>query len=235
MARISTYNIDQKVVAEDKWIGTDSNGAITKNFSAQGVANFLNEASAIAIAGQNNFFFQTDLSNGRSDGTISFTNGGGANTAFNVLTTIKFSKYSSAGTMILNYLQTLIGRDVFIVQTDNTNNFGVYKLLSFTQDILAPNFYDATFQLVGSNGALLLNKFYAFAIYPELPIPDKNYVFTQNTPSTLWQINHNLNKRPSVTAVNVNNIVVYGDVTYIDDNNLTIQFNAGFSGKAYLN
>ena len=235
MARISTYNIDQKVVAEDKWIGTDSNGAITKNFSAQGVANFLNEAGAIAIAGQNNFFFQTDLSNGRSDGTISFTNGGGVNTAFNVLTTIKFSKYSSSGTMVLDYLQTLVNRNVFIAQTDNVNNFGVYKLLTFTQDLLAPNFYDATFQLVESHGALLLNKFYVFAVYPELSVPDKNYVFIQNAPSVLWTINHNLNKRPSVSVVNINNIMVYGDVTYIDDNNLTIEFSAGFSGKAYLN
>jgi hypothetical protein len=166
MARISTYNIDQKVVAEDKWIGTDSNGAITKNFSAQGVANFLNEAGAIAVAGQNNFFFQTDLSNGRSEGTISFTNGGGVNTAFNILTTIKVSKYASSGNIVLNYLETLVDKAVFIAQTDNVNNFGVYKLLSLDQDLLEPDFYNAVFQTIEANGSLLSNKFYVFSVYP---------------------------------------------------------------------
>jgi hypothetical protein len=31
------------------------------------------------------------------------------------------------------------------------------------------------------------------------------------------------------------NTMVVGEVTYTNTNNLTIQFSAGFSGKAYLN
>ena len=64
---------------------------------------------------------------------------------------------------------------------------------------------------------------------------DKTFVYTQNTPSGVWAIQHNLNKFPSVSVVNINNILMYGEVTYIDTNNLTVTFSGGFSGKAYMN
>lgn len=64
---------------------------------------------------------------------------------------------------------------------------------------------------------------------------DKTYIYVQAVPSVLWNINHNLNKFPSVSVVNINNVLLYGEVTYIDSNNLTIAFSAGFSGKAYMN
>jgi hypothetical protein len=64
---------------------------------------------------------------------------------------------------------------------------------------------------------------------------DKDFVFTQGTPSATWTIQHNMDKLPAVAAVNNNNMIVYGDVLYVDSNNLTITFSGGFSGKAYLN
>lgn len=179
MARISTYSSDTNVMSQDKWIGTDSNGSVTKNFTAQSIADFLNNTSAVAIAGQNNFFFQTDLSNGRAQGTISFTSGGGSNTAFASLTTIKVSKYANSGYVVLNYLQTLVNQAVFVAQTDNVNNFGIYKLLTLEQDTLEPEFYNATFQLIQSHGALLQNHFYTFSVYPGFI----SYPFTVPTPT----------------------------------------------------
>ena len=64
---------------------------------------------------------------------------------------------------------------------------------------------------------------------------DKDFVFTQGVPSATWTIQHNMDKLPAVSAVNNNNMVVYGNVVYVDNNNLTITFSGGFSGKAYLN
>lgn len=58
MARISSYIIDTAVTLLDKWIGTDSAGGVTKNFTAQSIANLFNEKSAIGVTGQNNFFFK---------------------------------------------------------------------------------------------------------------------------------------------------------------------------------
>ena len=64
---------------------------------------------------------------------------------------------------------------------------------------------------------------------------DKTFEFTQAVPSATWSIQHGLGKFPSVSVANNNNILMYGNITYIDNNNLTINFSAGFSGKAYLN
>ena len=70
------------------------------------------------------------------------------------------------------------------------------------------------------------------------PIPiegDKTYVFTQQTASDSWLVNHNLNKYPSVTVVDSGNNIVMGEVIYLNANSLTINFNNMFSGKAYIN
>lgn len=64
---------------------------------------------------------------------------------------------------------------------------------------------------------------------------DKTFVYTQRAPSATWQIQHNLNKYPSVSIVDSADSVVIGDVEYIDLNNLIVSFSSGFSGMAYLN
>ena len=64
---------------------------------------------------------------------------------------------------------------------------------------------------------------------------DAAFSFLQDSPSNTWTINHNLNKHPSVTVVDSGQNVVYGEVQYTDTNNLTVSFNATFSGNAYLN
>lgn len=64
---------------------------------------------------------------------------------------------------------------------------------------------------------------------------DKNFVFNQGMPSTFWQIQHNLDKYPSVTVIDSSGEVMEGAVDYVDKDNLTITFSAGFSGKATLN
>lgn len=64
---------------------------------------------------------------------------------------------------------------------------------------------------------------------------DKNYVHIQATASALWDITHNMAKRPSVSVVDSAGTMVEGDVMYVSDNELTISFQGAFSGKAYLN
>ena len=64
---------------------------------------------------------------------------------------------------------------------------------------------------------------------------DKTFEFTQGVPSTTWNIQHNLNKFPSITVIDTADTVVTGEYTYIDNNNVTLTFSAGFAGKAYLN
>lgn len=64
---------------------------------------------------------------------------------------------------------------------------------------------------------------------------DKNYFHDQGTPSASWTIQHNMNKFPSVTVIDTGGNEVEGDVFYVDQNNLTINFNGQFSGTATLN
>ena len=236
MARISSYPTDQNIVGSDKVIGTDNAGAITKNYTLAGISDWMNAEGTIGIAGQNNFFFQTvNGDEGRLPGSISFEAYGGANTAFSAVSTLRFSQESVADTVIINYLLTLVGRTVLLARLDNLNNFGVYKLVSLTQSVSEPEFYDAVFTLLVANGNLTANKYYGFAVYPELAASDKNYVFIQSAPSATWTITHNLGKFPSVSVVDSGNTTVYGDIDYIDENSLTITFSAAFGGKAYMN
>lgn len=67
------------------------------------------------------------------------------------------------------------------------------------------------------------------------PAGGTTYTFTQGTPSALWTIVHNLGKFPSVSVVDSAESIVQGAVTYINSNQLSIQFSAPFSGQAFLN
>ena len=65
---------------------------------------------------------------------------------------------------------------------------------------------------------------------------DANYVHDQGTTASIWNVQHNLGKKPSVTVVSSTDAVVYGIVEYIDNNNVKLTFESGaFSGKAYFN
>mgnify|MGYP006103932779 FL=1 len=64
---------------------------------------------------------------------------------------------------------------------------------------------------------------------------DKNYLHDQGVVSAVWTISHGLGKYPSVSVVDTANQIVFGEIEYVDTNNIIITFNAAFSGSAYLN
>lgn len=64
---------------------------------------------------------------------------------------------------------------------------------------------------------------------------DKHYVHTQSVVADTWNINHNLNKFPSISVVDSAESQVEGEVEYVDADNVTLRFCGAFSGKAYLN
>ena len=61
------------------------------------------------------------------------------------------------------------------------------------------------------------------------------YEHNQMVPNTIWTVNHNLGKFPSVEIVDSGGTAVVGSVDYVDDNQIIIEFTFAFSGKAYLN
>jgi hypothetical protein len=60
------------------------------------------------------------------------------------------------------------------------------------------------------------------------------YVHNQASPQTTWSVTHNLKFYPNVSIVDSGLSHVMGEVTYIDDNHLTVSFTSAFSGKAFL-
>jgi hypothetical protein len=60
------------------------------------------------------------------------------------------------------------------------------------------------------------------------------YVHNQISASTTWSVAHNLKFYPNVSIVDSALSHVMGEVTYIDENNLTVSFTSAFSGKAFL-
>ena len=63
----------------------------------------------------------------------------------------------------------------------------------------------------------------------------QTYIHEQSVASTLWTIEHNLHKFPDVQVVDSAGTVVTCKRRYIDENTVTIEINAPFKGKAYLN
>ena len=248
MAIIYSYPKNTDILSTDIVLGTSTkivNGRrknITKNFEIGSIATFFNENSSIAIAGQNNFFFQNNIAPGRKAGSISFVPGSGTGTPFSNIVLLRISKFATSGKDVSAYIGTLIDQAIIIAQTDNLNNFGIYKCNDILPVAGNPNFLDLELEAVNANGAITEDFFYAVAVYPGFVNPDidpntgdKTFVYTQAVAATTWNVQHDLDKFPSVSIVNDDNTQVFGGVEYIDNNNLIITFTAAFSGKAYMN
>lgn len=63
---------------------------------------------------------------------------------------------------------------------------------------------------------------------------DLGQVYTQTSPSTVWNIVHTLTFVPNIIIVDSENNVVEGSYEYVSDNEITATFNVPVSGKAYL-
>lgn len=61
------------------------------------------------------------------------------------------------------------------------------------------------------------------------------YIHDQSSLSDVWIITHNNNYYPSVSVVDTGGSVVFPNVEYDSEDQVTISFEAATSGKAYLN
>lgn len=225
MARISTYSKDLIITRQDKVIGSDATGSVTKNYTLEGIGKFLSENGLITIGGQS--MYQYALIRGEKK----FTNQSGSN-AFADLTSLEFSEVDGAEHNIEDFILEYAGARIVLMQNDDKNNYGIYKVSGVIEDSSNLNFYDFTLEHVSSNGSLILDKYYALSFLGQ---GDKHAEIEVATPSTEWVLQHNLNKFPSVTVVLSTGQKGYGNVTYQNNNRLTVHFTAAESGKAYMN
>ena len=66
-------------------------------------------------------------------------------------------------------------------------------------------------------------------------ISTETFEFEQGEASDSWEIEHNLNKYPSVICVDSAGRQFFGEVFYDSLNKVTISINGATKGKAYLN
>ena len=239
MARLSTYGIDAKPELQDKVIGTDTSPGAnlrTKNYSLQEIVDLFNQGNSLGVADQTIYKFQSDISEGRDPGTISFIAGGGVGNSFATTTTLLISKTAAGGGNIANFLALFNGKDIILAETKNINNFGRYKISSISDYSKDTNFLEVTLDVTASNGVFAIDGYYIFSEFQNPSTSgDSSFTYTQGVAEDTWNIQHNMGKFPSITVIDTANTVVTGQYTYIDNNNITLTFSVAFAGKAYLN
>ena len=227
MARISSYPRDLDVVDNDSWIGTSVPGLQTRNFTAAAVAKYLNIKGKISISAQMVFKFTN-----KATPTSGEFSGPADGSALAAVTTVDISGIDVSGQNTVQFMQYLVGNNILISEQNDISNFGHYTIDSYT---VKGTVYTLVLTNLFGNGNLDLDKFYDFAVFTLPSQGTPTFIFTQGVAATTWDITHNLGKFPSVSVVNNNDIVINGEVTYVDNNNVQLNFSAGFSGKAYLN
>jgi len=231
MARLNKYPLDTNVDKSDILLGSDNGGA-TKNYAVPEIGKAI---SKFNFAGQPQigYYYQQDLTPGRQAGSISIT-GGNPTIPFTSLTSIIVSKFNFGNQNTAeNLLLSFVGTEITITSIDNPNHFGTYTLDSATVLSGDSNFYTLSLFNTGGNGNIVKDQFYVMSSRKG----DTAFVYSQNTgdPQQVWNITHNLGKKPSVTIVSSTDTTVVGEVTYNNDNQLTITLSSANSGKAYLN
>jgi hypothetical protein len=234
MARIKTYSNDTVVVANDKWIGSDSQARFaTKNFTAQSVADFINQKGNQLQS----LRYRYKSTPPRNPGTISFNPYKANNVPFSSITSwvLSDSQATSPEDVSSFYSSPLVGSDVLVTQCADITQWAIYEWDSVTE---VPN--EKLFSNIGLSyrsgaGGLINDEDYFISLLSYAGTGDLSFTYVQGVASTTWNIEHNLGKFPSITVIDTANTVVTGEYTYNDINNVTLTFSAGFAGKAYLN
>lgn len=239
MTKIKIYPIDTNISGNDKWIGSDANSSNrTKNFTVSGIADYFNLVSGIDLSNSLKFKYDTvAVGDSRSSGSFSFNTEVGPTVSLSSISQLMFHKNTSNGKYVVDFMDVLDGNIIMISKSDDPNVFAFYRITSYDQNLTEPDFYDTSLTYIIGNGSIEEDEYYFVSLlqFDALSDTDKHYAHTQNVASVTWSVSHNLNKYPSVTVVISTGQKGYGDVTYIDENNLTITFSGAESGKAYMN
>ena len=244
MARISTYPVDQNPDGSDILLGTDASGGTdaTKNFRISDISLILiNDFLA-----NNSWTFNIDEADAEMrKAQLFFAAGGGNNTNWSSITTLRSVLLMGNNTNAQPYLQYLLTNDpitgqpvvnnlIKISDRNDLSSFGVFAFTSLTAVAGKTDIYDIGLTFIKGAGSIQKKHVYGINIDPS-DATDKTFEYTQVSPSVTWNIQHNLNKFPSITVIDTLDTVVVGQYEYIDNNNVTLTFSAGFAGKAYLN
>lgn len=135
------------------------------------------------------------------------------------------------------------------ISTENQQEFSLSKSADSINEILGVNINNhnilkSRYSLKNENTVMLLSPvdsgceiaitYLTGKLVPIGAVFTNIFEFEQAEPAELWKINHKLARYPQVTIVDSSGRVVVGEVKYVDNMNVEVYFNGGFSGKAYL-
>lgn len=231
MSKISSYPSKPILEGSDILIGTSAENGQTKNFSVAALSYFAINTWLSNISWQ--FIILEPDPSERVAGTISFENFGGQATAWSAITKLYINTLMPNGTNAINYLSRLVGKDIILGDRNDLDGYGIFQFNSLTQESGSVYYMSLTYK--SGSGVIKALHYYGLQVDVDGIDGDKNYVFSQASAASTWAVQHNLSKFPSCTMVLSTGQQGYGDVTFIDENNLTITFASAESGKAYIN
>ena len=71
--------------------------------------------------------------------------------------------------------------------------------------------------------------------HPDIITSDLHLVHVQDEPSTVWTVEHALDKYPSITIVDDNGYVIFGEIQYINMMKIIITFSEAVTGRVFCN
>ena len=160
---------------------------------------------------------------------------GGGGTAFSDVTSLRISNKDLSGELTVQFFEYLVNSDIMIGQMGAVSIFGHYKVATYAVDPADNQYYILTLNYIGGNGALVEDYYYDIFNFTLASASDKTFVHDQAIPSDIWTITHNLGKFPSVSVVDTQKQIYWGNVEYINSNQLKVTFSAAFAGQAFLN
>ncbi len=177
MTKISTYTLDEKITALDKWIGSDVNNQNrTKNFTPKKLAEYFNDNQIVNIGAPLQYKYYTlDPLEVRPNGTLTFKTEIGPTVAFSSITNFVLSKYTTKENVVSEFLNFLSGCKVLLFKSSDVNSFGLYKISDIAIYDEDPNFYLVTVEYEDGNGSMEEDKDYMISLVslPEGVIPTK--------------------------------------------------------------
>ena len=234
MARISTYQKAVPVVAEDKWIGSDSQNQMrTRNFTAQDVADFINKKGGEA----QNLRYTYNDTNVYKTGSIRFTNGGAANVLLNSITGFDVSVFetrsltTNVGDFLLN---ALVASEILLTDCNDISNWAIY---TWDTAVLKGSTveYQVGLTFKAGGGSLIAGEDYFISLLTN-GLGISNFTIALDGNTLTYLITHNMNKYPAVSVFEAGTSnQVYGNVTYNNLNQCTISFSSLVTGTATFN
>ncbi len=177
MTKISTYTLDEKITALDKWIGSDVNMQNrTKNFTPKKLAEYFNEDQVINIGVPLQYKYYTlDPLEERPNGTLTFETEIGPTVNFSAVTTFLLSKYTTKQNIVSDFLNFLDGCKVLLFKSSDINSFGFYRISNIEPYEPDPNFFVVTVDYETGNGFMQEDNDYMLSLVslPGGAIPTK--------------------------------------------------------------